>query len=34
MYYVTNAVAVMYSRNILMAEKWIVCFQIKKSENM
>ena len=27
---VTNAVAVMHSRNILMAEKQIVCFQSKK----
>jgi len=29
-YCVTNAVAVMYSRNIPMAEKQIVCFQSKK----
>jgi len=29
-YCVTNAVAVMYSRNIPMAEKRIVCFQSKK----
>ena len=29
-YCVTNAVAVMYSRNIPMAEKRSVCFQIKK----
>jgi len=29
-YCVTNAVAVMYSRNILMAEKRTVCFQSKK----
>jgi len=36
-YCVTNAVAVLYtcSRNILMAEKRIVCFQSnKKGENM
>ena len=31
-YCVTNAVAVMYSRNILMAEKQIVCFKAKKSK--
>ena len=29
-YCVTNAVAVMYSRNITMVEKRIVCFQSKK----
>jgi len=29
-YCVTNAVAVMYNRNIPMAEKRIVCFQSKK----
>ena len=29
-YCVTNAVAVMYRRNIQMAEKRIVCFQSKK----
>ena len=29
-YCVTKAVAVMYSRNILMAEKLIGCFQSKK----
>ena len=29
-YCVTNAVAIMYSRNILMAEKRTVCFQSKK----
>ena len=29
-YCVSNAVAVMYSKNIVMAEKRIVCFQSKK----
>jgi len=29
-YCVTNAVAIMYSRNIPMAEKRIVCFQSEK----
>jgi len=33
-YCVTNAVAVMYSRNIPVKEKRIVCFQSKKSEKM
>jgi len=33
-YCATPAVAVMYSRNIPMAEKQIVCFQSKQSENM
>jgi len=33
-YCVTNAVAVMSSMNILMAEKRIVSFQTKKSESI
>ena len=33
-YCVTNTIAVMYSKNIPIAEKQIVCFQGKKRENM